>query len=647
MKLTLFIYLFILCICNSYCVKITITRLSVAQSHIIPQPGNLNWNLVDTSGNTIVRELHLTGGKSSLLLFEFGRTDLVNATVEASRGQTTLGTLSLLPPSQLPTVESNGASYLTTAYSVKSLKSWISPGVSLRVIANGFEYSDPIYLSVGCPTTMDLFLFPIYLFGANWGNSVNFSKVSTIPQENQQEWINKWPINSVNVQTHSTGGLVWPTLVLPPNGTHTAFQSTHKNQQRNINENMGILLSIIKDIFEAFGDSKTNTQYYAPITWFDENGKLSYSGGGLGVTGGSVSVGDSEYTGVFLHELGHAAGLLHSGEAYSAGKYPYPNGSLKGSQWGYDPNHNQLLSTLIPTSAYHYPTCLQQPFETNTQGKCLKQSIMQGGIGCEASDYKFSMFADFEVGSMQNYFEGITTKNVTTGVKTYTGGRIFKDQTFSSGYSRWDSIEKQFVEYSPSTADGGVFGINNNLPSKKNIPVYTLVSSVSISNTPGATILYPPLYTDNGSTIPYFDPTNEIDMAMVRPGGTYFWYCHASGCDFTYRITYQDGSYKHVMVKQGLRSWFQINGTIDDQYYSSTSSKSQLSFVVNIPGSKAITKFEILYTPNVYIGLANTTSTVLLDYTCSGQGKSIHCTQNFPSKVKIYHQVTSLYQSVQ
>ncbi|KYQ99679.1 hypothetical protein DLAC_03617 [Tieghemostelium lacteum] len=627
----IFVLLLLLNVNYIYCVKLSIVKLIGAQSHLIPQPNGLSWTLVDNSNKTISKSLHLTGGKSTLLIFEFGKTDLVSPSVQAFQGSTSLGTQNLLAPNQLAPTESNGTAFSTTAYSVNAPLNWIVPGVTLKVSASNYETSDAIALNTGCTASMNLLIFPLFLFGANFENSANFSTATSIPENVLDELTNKWPVSEIDVQPHPSGGIVWPSLILPPNGTHPAFLATASSQQRDGFEMMGILLGLLGRIYSVYGDSKLNTQLYGPISWKNSAGKIIGPGGGLGTVGGSCGVGDLSYAGIFIHEQGHAFGLHHAGESYASGNYPYVNGSLLGSQWGYDTNKNQLLSTVVPTSASHYANCKKSSV-LNAQDQCVKQSVMQGGSGDQASGYRYTMFADYEAAIMQAYFEGTTTKNATTGVNSYSGGKVFRSQTFSSGYARWDSIDNKFVEYTPTTTDGGLYGINGNFPVQKNVPVYTFIASLSIAGTKGASIIYPPLYAQNGALIQYFDPTSATDLALIKPnsGGKYYWYCHADGCDFTYRITYQDSTVSHVIVQDGLRPWFSINGTIDPQYYNATAPKSQMTFVVNIPASKPVSRFEILYTPNAYVGLKNTTVTVLIDYDCKGQGKDISCSIHVP-----------------
>lgn len=111
---------------------------------------------------------------------------------------------------------------------------------------------------------------------------------------------------------------------------------TAMDQQKDGYAVMSAVLNLIGGLRGANGEGPTNNQYYAPILSLNPStGREFFLGGGLG--GGAVGTGDENYTGIFIHEQGHAFGLPHAGDAYTGGTYPYAGGSLNGSVWGYDP----------------------------------------------------------------------------------------------------------------------------------------------------------------------------------------------------------------------------------------------------------------------------------------------------------------------
>ncbi|KAF2072471.1 hypothetical protein CYY_006226 [Polysphondylium violaceum] len=592
--------------------KLEIKKLEAAQTNIIPAETGLSWTVENQT-------LHLVGNRETLLIIEFGLVNLTNAKVHGmDASNKSLGSLALLDPSQLPKTESNGTKYSLTAYSVLLPANWLVINAQVFFTADTFEPSDKKTLLVGCDSELDMYNLPFYLFGAN-ESTIPFSKVSTISDDVRDELYNKWPISTLKFSNHAAKKIMWSTLVLSPNNTGPAVIARNKNDQRDGYEIMGIILMLLREIRSVNGESGTNNQIYAPIIWLNSKGKQEPAYGGLG--GGNVGTGDPEYKGIYFHETGHSMSLPHAGENYPD-HYPYEKGSLKGSTLGYDKTHNEFLSVLLPTESSVYKNCAKSRV-LDANGKCFKQSAMQGGSGDQSKGYFFTMYADFECGKVQRYFEGIT--KIDNGQHVYDGGKIFKNSSMPSGYSRWDTIDKKYVEVKYITQQKGLYGFNNNLPIKRDIMVYTMIATVSLANTTGATQLYPPLYY-KGGMIEYYDPTNATKLKEIIPNTSKFpWVCHASGCDWTIRAIYNDNSVDHYLLQKGLRSWFKPMGDISQDFFNPLKSSSLQTFVHNIPASKGVpSRYQILYTPLGFNGLPSN-PTVMLDYSCSGQGESISC----------------------
>jgi hypothetical protein len=285
-------------------------------------------------------------------------------------------------------------------------------------------------------------------------------------------------------------------------------------------------------------------------------------------------------------------------------------GSIKGSVKGYDLARKLFLDVLVPVGASTYASCATS-HQVDASGRCYKQDPMQGGSGDQAAGDAYTMFADFSVGKIQNWFEGSTSTD-SAGTHTFSGGRIFVDSKSATGYSRWDSLTKSRVPVSStSTTNKGLYGvINQGLPIQTGVPVHAIAITYSYTNTAGATQIYPAL-SRTGNLITTFDPTSATDrQAITANTGTYPWYCHASGCDYTLRVTYADGSIIHRVLSGGFRSWFSPTAAVPAAASDPTDSASFASWVVNVPGAKAISKIELLDTPMVWKGMP-TTPTVL------------------------------------
>jgi hypothetical protein len=552
--------------------QLTLNTLEFAQTHVLPE-GGFSWKLANDSAT-----LQLIGNRSALALVAIAQTDVQQPVLEAWRNGALIGTLALNAPAALPPTEANGRPYATDRWSATLPAAWMVPGTSFRVSAANYAPSTTHTQAFGTNADIALRVLPFYLFGANDTNTTPFSATKVPDTVTQQEIFAKWPVASLNAVNHPIGRVSWSSVVIPPrtdstNVAQPAYTVTAMSQQKDGYAVMGALLSLAQGLRSANGEDATNNQYYVPILPVDPvSGHAVGLGGGLGAVGGGVGVGDQAYTGVFIHEQGHAFGLPHAGEAYNVGAYPYAGGSLAGSAWGYDPNHNQFLDIRVPTTASHYPNCTSGHV-TDSAGRCIKQDPMQGGAGDQAPGYKFATFSDYNTGKMQGWLQG----------------RVLVDAASPTGYSKWDANAQARVAYTPTTTSNGLYGINQNLPAQTNVPVVAIAITFSRAGTAGVSQIYPPL--------PYT--------------GTYAWYCHASGCDYTVRVTYADNSQITRVLQGGFRPWFNPTGTPAANTSDPTNGASFKLWTINVPGGQAITKVELLDTPMAWNGLP-ATPTVLL-----------------------------------
>ena len=588
---------------------VTVSNLSFAQSHVLPAQG-LSWTLTNASGT-----LHLVGGRPALVLVQISQGDVKNPVLDAWQGSVLLGSQALSARALLPPTEAGEAAYASDRWSAQLPGSWLQPGVSFTVRADNYGSSSAQPALVGADSDINLYLLPFYLFGANDSNTQPLSVAGLPNASTQLEIAAKWPVAALHAQNHAIGRISWPTLVIPPRAdsggtSQPAYAISSMDQQKDGFAVLSATLSLLQKFRAANGDSATNNQYYAPILGIDTgSGTYHDPGGGLGSVGGGAATGDYRYAGIFIHELGHGFGLEHAGDAYNAGKYPYAAGSLSGSVWGYDPNHHEFLNTIVPSSAPSYAGC-KSSHQLDPQGRCYKQDPMQGGSGDQAPGYKFALFADYSTGKMQQWLEGTTTTD-SSGKHIYSGGVIYEDANSSTGYSRWDGIDLKRVEVDSSTASGGLYGINQNLPIQRNVPVYAIAISYSKAGTAGASQIYPPLaYT--GRLIRQFDPGSAQDLQdFTIDTGKYYWYCKGSGCDYTVRVTYADNSQVLRVLKDGFRSWFAPTAPLPATASDPLNSDSFKTWVINVPGGKAISKIELLDTPMAWQGLS-ASPTVLL-----------------------------------
>ena len=564
-----------------------VVSLELAQTHVLAG-GEKTWTLGEDT-----RSLHVIGGRSLLALVTLEASPEA-ARIEAWSGDALLGSVDLDPPAALPATEDGGQAYADAAWTAELDAAWIRPGLGLRVVADEVALGQPTLIPVGVDSEFRMVTLPFYLFGANPGNSVSLAEAAAPDAEAAAELRAKWPIAEVDFVAHPGGRIEWPSIVVGPRDGNPAMLVSGSDEQLDGFAVMSAVLGVLRQLREANGEGPTNNQYYAPLMMLDTQGGYAGPGGGLG--GGNVGTGDHTYAGIFIHEQGHAFGMPHAADAYADGSYPYVGGSLLGSAWGYDQGRRELLAPWIPASASHADDCLTDgAHQIDAEGRCVKQDPMQSGSGDQAEGYRYTMFSDFNASVIQRWFEGETSL-AEGGEHEYAGGVVFVDPDSSSGYSRWDAIDQARVEVGIETTDKGLYGFDGGLPTTRDVPVHAIV--VAISRTDASlTRVYPPL-SFVGNLRREVDPSDPEQRAAIVPNtGEYPWYCHASGCDYTLRVTYTDASVHQVLIRGGFRAWF---GPLDEPPASTLDPSDGASFrlfAVNVPGDAAISSVELLDTP--------------------------------------------------
>lgn len=587
-----------------------IAKLELAQTHVLPPEGK-TWSQEKLQN----RNFHLVGNRDALVMVDIASANdrVVDAVIEAYVNDIKLAEVPLNMPASLAATEADGRAYSSTAYWANLDKSLIKVGLELKVRANEGQFSEAKPVNVGAATSFTMYTLPFYLFGLD-ESDILLSQTVEPDQITKDEYYAKHPIADLQMINHPAEKIEWPYIIIGPRQGRPAQKVTYKEQQGDGYAVMSATLGVLHAIRNANGDSATNNQYYAPLLMANQAGNYSGPGGGLG--GGNVGTGDYSYTGVFIHEAGHAFGMPHANDGYTSGTYPYVNGSLKGSSWGYDQMRNQFLSTLIPTTASHYSSCKGRNRQLDGEGNCIKQDPMQGGAGDQIRGDKYTMFSDFNASVVQRYLEGYTTLNEDASHK-YNGGKIFVDETSATGYSRWDSLDKAFVAVERKTSSGGLYGLDSGLPELRNVPVQTIIITAAVSAVdadnklsfdPDLTQIYEPIsYT--GNLMRTIDPTNAEQLASIVPNtGENYWYCRNSGCDYTLKVSFSDASEQYIALHGGFRAWF--SSSLKTNVGNPTSGHSFRTWSVNVTGNKSISKIELLDTAEVSKGLPETPSVI-------------------------------------
>ncbi|KAN0050397.1 hypothetical protein ACTA71_003520 [Dictyostelium dimigraforme] len=583
-KLLLFNYVLLNNSLNQDLNILNVYDVRFAQTHVIPIEGK-TWFL-----NNKTYTLTIVGNRDSLLLVNFDDESTITSGniyhVMVWNNDMVLGTRLLNDPNQLPPTESNGEKYSNKHYSIMIPKEWVKPGMKLQF----FEYSNNfikasnfIFPNVGQDYTLKMWTLPFYLFGANDTNTRPFNQTRNIDDGISAGLSQVYSCSNILSLNHPIQRVDWSYLVLGPRNGYPGMVITNSDQKKDGYAIMEGVLNILTGIRVAFGESTSSIQMYAPLLHLGANGKYADPYGGLG--GSSRGTGDYRYSDTFVHEQGHAMGLPHAGEAYLAGNYPYLNGSLFGSEWGFDANHYEFLSITISNSSKNYKGCEKKNIKDN-QNRCIKQSVMQSGAGDRSSNYLFSMFSDFEMSIIQNYFRN----------------SIFYDDRIGK-YKKWNDTIGSYYEYKPITKDNGFYRLDDGTPVERDIDIYTIIFTYSMVGPDELSQIYP-LLKSKGNIIRQFDPTNKTEMKLITPNaGSIPWYCYNSGCDYTIKITYDDDSIKHILLQQGKRQYWKPMGDFKLNFNDPTSPDSFLLGVINVKANKIIKKVELLETLMAWNGI--------------------------------------------
>ncbi|UHQ23289.1 M66 family metalloprotease [Lysobacter sp. 5GHs7-4] len=583
----------------AFAAPLEIAQLHLAQTHVMPEAG-LQWTLANAK-----EELHAIGNREALMLVKLAADNAINPQIEAWRDGQRLGAVALT--GVLPPTEASGPAHPYGGLSATLPASWLAPGLQLRASADNYTAGAFRTPSIGADSPVILRVLPFYLFGANELNSIPLATTAVPDAATVDELYAKWPVASVVAQNHPARLAQWPILVVGPSSGRPAYVAHNTNEEQAGFELMGAALGMLGGLLRANGESDGPVQYYAPLIMFDANRVYRSPGGGLGTVGGDTGVGDHHYRGIFVHEQGHAMGLPHQDDGYKGGRYPYLAGSLNGSVWGYDSVRKQMLAPFVPATASRYTNCRGDTFagtprQLDAQGRCIKQDPMQSGSGDEAAGYRFATFSDYSTAMMQRHFEGVA-RNDDQGRRVYDGGSIVADAAFPGGYKRWDSLDRRWVNVERTTTDKGLYGLDGGLPLRRDVPVHAIAITYSLAGTPQVSQIYPML-SYRGNLLRTIDPTDAAQRASIVPNtGPIPWYCHASGCDYSLRLTYVDGSVRHVLLQGGFRSWW---GPTTAPPASASDPKDDDSFrtwVINVPGETMLRKIELLDTPRAWEGL--------------------------------------------
>ncbi|GAM27452.1 hypothetical protein SAMD00019534_106280 [Acytostelium subglobosum LB1] len=576
----------------------TIKNLNFAQTHVIPAQGR-KW----TTPNNDTTVLHLVGERDTLVLVEF--EDVIEPTyrprlqvwLPTANNQSIYDlatTIDLNLPSELPRTESNGTMFANNTYSVCLPAKYVLPRMQVSFKNNNHNSTELVPVNVGFSSYAILWNLPIYFFGANETNSEKFDDVKS-EAKNAGFIYQQWPVSRLTVANHPIGKIEFKTFVQHTDGQYAKI--VHNLDEVPDGDSFNVFrstLGILSRMMGTNGDGDQNKVVWAPIMALNSKGKYEGCGGGLASLGGKRGTGDVS-NGVMIHEVGHAQNLPHAGEAYNNGAFPYVRGSLNGSAWGFNMDTNEFLSIYIPSNSSDYKGCNSSAIMDN--GKCVRQDPMQGGSGDQSKGNPYTMYADYSVARIQRFYEG-STSVTKDGAHSISALWTWVPETKS--YVKWDSIDLKTVPCVIANSSNGLYELDSGTPMLRDVPVYTVIiqyiNGVG-SNCTNCNIIYP-LIKWTGNLNRHIDPTDPAQIKLITPNtGDLAWFCHSSGCDFTIRVTYKDGSKFVKLLQTGVRDWFSPKGDALPEYTDPKNNDSTMLFIENIPANAQPSLIELLWTP--------------------------------------------------
>lgn len=561
-------------------IPITLSKVNIIQSHILPTEQGKVWKLKDGSELTY----RATPNKSAIILLDLNLNGDQNPKIEIYKSQNLITSINLSQDYKSFSVDGNvkPLPFSKNTWIANIPKEYMQKGLRFRVISDNAQPSNFKEVEFSLHSNLKIQILPFYLFGAST-NLIAYDKVISPTSQQKAELENIWPISELIFEQHPIGEIKWDYMIVPPSDGKEAEKVLEKDS-RVINT----ILNTITTIYYASGNSSLNYQYYGPIVQMNSKGEYQYPGGGVGW--GNVSVGDHYYSGIFNHESGHAFGLGHAAGEYKDNNFPYYGGSIKGSEWGFDISTNTFISDLVTSDAQNYSNCKKytshgymRPLDEN--GNCYKVDVMESGSEDRSKKYQYGIFSDYNAARIQKYVESKT---------------IINDKSLTN-YSKWDQKNYQWIDYDPTDDkwDRARFGINKNYANKRNVLIKTVVFTISNANTKGMTQIYPVSKTYTGNLLTQIDPTDANDLAKIsrNSDSIYKNFCAESGCDYTLKVYYKNQTTKHFAIQGGFRPWFKESDDFSDNKLDPKNSESFKTFAMNIPAENQISKVEILSTP--------------------------------------------------
>ncbi|EFA86034.1 hypothetical protein PPL_01267 [Heterostelium album PN500] len=545
-----------------------VKSVKFAQTHVLPASG-LSWSNFT---------FNLVPNRDTLLLVQFETTPTSSANdITIMVDNATVATLTLNTPDKIPSNFANypATSYCVDCYSVMIPRNHVKQG--MEIIVSSDTTTGRVKPTIIMDTNLIFKSFPFYLFGANPTNTLTC--IPKTPAKDSQDLIfNTWPLSSVEFK--EAPGFTWDRLVCPPIENKTEAMVVSSKDDISNNDLDNVIAEIINEYRKTNGELKLNVMYDVPMLPLNSLGSVDlidriYVSNKLYISGNFQSRSN------YLNGLGFAFGIQSFGAMFKAGKYPYPNGSYNGSSWGFNSQINKFISPYVIPNDDNYDSCLTNPDYLHSNDICFKK------------DYISNVLNDM-------YYPDYISGMIQSGVNKM----VQYDKT-NKKFMSWDATLMKSVEIKPNDTNGGFLYLDDGLPMLVDVDVYTIVmvhNTAANSKCGGACSNIYPIIKSRGNLMRHIDPSDEDQRDLVEEPSLrdLYAFCAESGCDFSLRATYADGSIFLKLLQKGMRDFDNPRGPIHQDYLNPLNPKSVTYFVENIPADKVLTKVELLSTPYGY-----------------------------------------------
>ncbi|KAH6572369.1 hypothetical protein BASA62_003414 [Batrachochytrium salamandrivorans] len=428
-----------------------------------------------------------------------------------------VGAVPISPPNELPPVEANQTdlTFSTEHYSATLPAAWIVPYFGLAIGTQSTPAAccttdRTIFSEVSSDNELDIYTLPTYLYGADEINFNPLEKTMGVPLKNQQEFWAKQPASKINFRPPS----YWSVKVSLGGSWSNKYQALLEFTYGSIAGGRWVLYHGTRawaccriPRHNAHGQTRSITVQCKRLKMASLWALVEDWVGGvapLEIQRGLVS---------FIHEVGHGMGLPHAG-----GCLPQQLPRTSKARCSFQSGDTTRFAKCFYQTLFHQPprsmTVARLRTLTTADSRASSRTTCKAVSGDQAKGDIFTMASDYNAAKIKNMWirARFPTPSHPRGIRLGTRlESIDRRQAHDAGQRLTTAAVRKF------------YPLNN---------AYT------------------------GNLMRYIDPTNSTALDELKKKAV--WYCRVSGCDYTFKMTYTDGSVIYQLHQGGFRKWFKV-----------------------------------------------------------------------------------------